>query len=95
MQRGRSKVSLSDLIRAKLLLVGQEVSFRGSPTTVAVVTETGGLRFEGSEYRSPSTAGRAAANGVATNGWVAWYVNLAGERETLASLRDRYAKGSD
>jgi hypothetical protein len=93
MQRGRSEVSLSDLIGAGLLRVGQEVTFRALPTTVAVVTESGGLRFKGSEYRSPSSAGRAASNGVATNGWVAWYVNFAGERESLATLRDRYTNG--
>lgn len=93
MQRGRSDVSLSDLIGAGLLRVGEEVSFRRSPDTVAVVTESGGLRYNEKEYRSPSMAGRAATDGVATNGWVAWYVRSNTGQESLASLRATFLKG--
>jgi hypothetical protein len=93
MQRGRSAVSLSDLIGAGLLRSGQELSFRRSDDVVAVLTESGGLRFKGDEYRSPSTAGRAAAGGVATNGWVAWFAKSGHERVSLARLRDQFNEG--
>ena len=93
MQRGRSTVSLSDLIGVGLLRPGQDLSFRRSPELVAVVTESGGLRFRNKEYRSPSTAGRAAASGVATNGWTAWYAWSEGGHVSLAGLRERFTDG--
>lgn|SRR5579884_5668 len=93
MQRGRSLVSLSELVDAGLLQPGDELSFRQSDDLVATITESGTLRFQGAEYRSPSTAGRAATAGRAVNGWVAWSVT-SGDRASLAQLRARYVEMS-
>ncbi len=93
MQRGHSAVSLSDLLGAGLLSPGQELFFRRSHDVVAVVTKSGGLRFKGEEYRSPSMAGRAAAGGVATNGWVALYRQSGSKHVSLARLRAQFDEG--
>lgn len=89
MQRGRSPVSLADLIRRQVLQPGQELSFRRSSETKAHVTAEGMIRFGGQEYGSPSTAARAAAGGTSTNGWTAWYVNTADGPVALAQLRSQ------
>ena len=88
MQRGRSSVSLSDLMGAGLLRPGQELCFRHSGE-VAVVTDSGALRLRGNEYHSPSTAGQVITGGPNLNGWMAWYVTSDGERASLATLRAR------
>ena len=89
MQRGRSAVSIADLIRAGLLQPGQSLSFRRSNVT-AVVSGSGTLILEGVEYGSPSTAAKVAGGGSSTNGWIAWSVDSASGSQTLAALRDRY-----
>jgi hypothetical protein len=89
MQRGRSPVSLSDLVKAQLLRPGQEVSFRKSPSITGVVTDSGTISVSGTEYGSPSTAAKAAADGVSTNGWLAWSVRRDDGWSTLAELRDQ------
>lgn len=89
MQRGRSTVSIADLIGADLLQPGQQVSFRRSSTITGVITNRGTISVSGTEYASPSTAAKAAAGGVSTNGWVAWRVRRGGEWNTLAQLRDQ------
>jgi hypothetical protein len=91
MQRGRSPVSLADLLTAGLLQPGQELQFRKSAGKRAQIAGDGTIVFEGRAYQSPSTAGRAAAGGASTNGWVSWYVNRAGEWIHLAQLRDELA----
>ena len=45
--------------------------------TCEVVETPDGLRYrldDGTEHKSPSSAGKAAMNGVACNGWVFWSV---------------------
>jgi RAMA domain-containing protein len=89
MQLGRSSVSLSDLVTAELLRPGQELTFHGRSPATATVTARGTITLDGSEYKSPSTAAKAVG-GVSTNGWRAWYVNVAGEEISLAELRTRF-----
>lgn len=89
MQLGRSPVSMADLLKAQLLRPGQEISFRRSTTVTGEVTAAGTVRFRGTEYSSPSTAGKVAAGGTSTNGWLAWHVRDGAEWTTLSALRDR------
>lgn len=91
MQRGRSPVSLSDLLSAGLLQPGQELRFRTNAAKQARVAGDGTIAFEGQTYSSPSTAGRAAAGGVSTNGWVSWQINRNGQWIDLSRLRDELA----
>ncbi len=90
MQRGRSSISVADLLSAGLLHAGQRLSFRKSDTIVAEVTPSGTLRVGSDEFSSPSTAGRAVAHGVATNGWAAWYLREPTGWSSLADLRARF-----
>lgn len=89
MQRGRSPVSLADLVVAGLLRPGQRLSFRNKDAIVAEVTATGGIRIGADEYPSPSTAARAVTGGTATNGWLAWCVEQDDRSVRLAELRDQ------
>src|SRR3974377_1183679 len=53
--------------------------YKGKDRTCEVVQTDGGLRYrldDGTEHRSPSSAGKAAMGGVACNGWRFW--SLAG-----------------
>ncbi len=86
MQRGRSPVSLSDLLRAGLLHPGDEIRLRRGDTSKATVTERSTILLGETEYTSPSTAAKAAT-GTATNGWLAWYVRRGEEWTDLAALR--------
>ena len=54
--------------------------YKGKERTCEVVQTADGLRYrldDGSEHKSPSSAGKAAMDGVACNGWRFW--SLAGE----------------
>ncbi len=77
MQRGRSKVSLMDLIHAGLIQPGQTLRFSNRNDTRAEVTHRGTVLFQGVEYSSLSTAGKAVTN-TAVNGWDAWRIKLRG-----------------
>ena len=93
MQRGRSPVSVRDLLAAGLLQSGQDLSFRQRPGTTAEVTEEGKLKIGLEEYSSPSAAARAVLGGTSTNGWRAWHVRVDDGLSTLADLRTRLLKG--
>lgn len=90
MQRGRSPVSVADLVKAELLRPGQRLSFRKNDAVVGEVTTTGTIRIGADEYSSPSTAARAVTGGTATNGWLAWCVDQGGRSATLADLRGQF-----
>ena len=85
-QRGRSAVSVLDLIRQGLLRPGQELTFRQTDTK-AVVTHSGSLVVEGIEFKSPSSAAKAVTEGASTNGWTAWFVSSESGLKSLAVLR--------
>jgi CBS domain-containing protein len=77
------RVTLSDLLEAGLLKVGERVRFtrpRMGETHYAEVAESGRLRLEdGLEYRSPSRAAMVAANMRAVDGWHVWVLESAGQ----------------
>ncbi|MBM7050677.1 hypothetical protein [Rothia sp. ZJ1223] len=84
-----SDVSVKDLIRANLLVVGQELSPKYSQK-VAAVHADGTLAFEGHHYETPTAAAKVAGNLQSVNGWIFWH--LENSRETLADLREKYRK---
>ena len=88
MQRGRSAVSVRDLLRAELVRSGDELRFRGDPERRAAVTADGHIEFEGTDYTSPSTAAKAANQGISTNGWLVWRLSHEGRSATLSDLRE-------
>lgn len=90
MQRGRSPVSLPDLLSAGLLQPGQQLSMCQRPGTTAELTANGTLKIGSEEYSSPSTAARAVLNGTSTNGWRAWTARDGGVVVALADIRTRF-----
>jgi len=89
-QRGRSAVTLAQLLQSGLIDAGQELRLRGTAEAQAVVTQTGGVEYAGTVYSSPSTAARAARGGTSTNGWLAWQVEIDGLWVDLSDLRQRW-----
>ena len=88
MQRGRSRLSISELISKGVLVSGQELRFRGQPELTGSITPQGEIRYGDVTYKSPSTAAKAVIGGGSTNGWLAWRA-LAGDAWVpLASLRE-------
>lgn len=90
MQRGRSPVSVPDLVNSGLLQAGQELRLRKS-STVAIVKADGKLEVGGRLFASPSTAAGAALGGTATNGWLAWCVESETGRRSVSELRQELA----
>jgi hypothetical protein len=88
-QRGRSAVSIKDLLDAGLLKEGQQLRFGMVNEAVAALTSDGTISLSGKSYSSPSTAGRAINGGVAVNGWTAWRL-ADGDGATLAEVRRRF-----
>jgi hypothetical protein len=89
-QRGRSAVTLAQLLESGLISAGRELRLRGTAGARAVITQTGGVEYAGKEYPSPSTAARAARGGTSSNGWVAWQVQVDGRWVDLGHLRQRW-----
>jgi hypothetical protein len=90
-QRGRSSVPFADLVKAGHIKAGQTLVFRKDGPR-AEVTADGAIRFQGKNYTSPSTAGRAAAGGTSTNGWTSWYVKEGGGLTLLSAIRARHTR---
>lgn len=67
-QRGRSAVSLAQLLEAGLLRDGQELRLRGPAGVSATISASGAILYQGQEYQGPSTAAKAAKGGTSTNG---------------------------
>jgi Restriction Enzyme Adenine Methylase Associated len=89
MRRGRSEVSLMDLIKAGLIQPGQVLQFTRRKSTQAHVTPRGTVLFRGVEYSSLSAAGKAV-NNSAINGWVAWRVKIGNnDWVKISDLRDK------
>jgi hypothetical protein len=66
--------------------------YKGKERTCEVVQTDDGLRYrldDGTEHRSPSSAGKAAMNGVACNGWRFW--SLQGD---LKPAKEKKAKAT-
>jgi hypothetical protein len=95
MQRGRSSVSLMDLIDAGLIQPGQTLQFTHREDTQAQVTPHGTVLFRGVEYNSLSAAGKAVTN-TAVNGWEAWRIKSGGQDGVKVSeLRDMVKAPTD
>lgn len=92
MQRGRSRVSLMDLIDAGLIKPGQVLQAwgrgRNEVRAQAQVTSKGTVKFEGQEYNSLSSAATATTHGAA-NGWVVWRINFKDDWIPISELRDK------
>jgi CBS domain-containing protein len=76
---GGRRVTVSDLLDAGLLRVGDKLRFdrkRIGSSHFATVTDKGRIRVEpeGEEFRSPSRAAMVAAGMRAVDGWLAWTV---------------------
>jgi hypothetical protein len=92
-QRGRSDVSISDLVRANLLKEGQSLRLTNHDEVRATVTADG-LKFGGRIYLSPSTAAVAARNGPKRmNGWLAWKARVGDRWRPISEVRDQYSNG--
>ncbi len=89
------RVTLSDLVEAGLLQVGEPLRWhrpRIGEDYRAEVTDRGAIRLEdGRTFPSPSRAAMEAANVPAYDGWLAWRVERPGGNATLADLRDSLA----
>ena len=88
MQRGRSSISISDLVLAGYLTVGQELTIRGLNDLVARIGDGGRILVRDKSYGSPSTAANAVLE-TQSNGWVRWRANVGGQWVTLAHIRDK------
>ncbi len=76
---GGRRVTVSDLLDADLIKVGEKLRFKRKRIGVAfdaTVTDKGRIRLEsdGEEFRSPSRAAVVAAGMRAVDGWLAWVV---------------------
>ena len=85
--------TLSELVEAGMLEPGERLEWNRPQSGVtfrAAVTEDGQVVLEdGRRFGSPSSAGTAAANLRALNGWVTWRVPRLGGR-TLDEIRAEY-----
>jgi hypothetical protein len=88
-QRGRSSVSIQELIAAGRLSAGDQLfgTHRGSRYSAELLAD-GRIRMaDGQSFSSPSYAARHVT-GRNTNGWRFWGVDRGGRTEQLAALRD-------
>jgi hypothetical protein len=86
--KGRSEISVADLIRAGLLKPGQRLRHRKSGSVYATVTTEGHLRVRNKVYSSPSTAAQVASGGI-TNGWLSWFTEDTDDVLSLSELRQQ------
>jgi hypothetical protein len=88
--RGRSDISLLDLLELGLLQPGQTLQLvrRAGQTINATVTGRGTIICNGAEFQSPTTAATAAL-GVNTNGWQAWRISKGYPIVKLDALRQQ------
>lgn len=94
-QRGRSQVSLLDLINAGLIQPGQVLRFNGRQGVQARVTSNGKILYQGIEYNSLSAAA-APLSRSAVNGWVTWRVKSRdGRWVTISKLRQALLQTAD
>jgi len=84
----QSGVSVADLLDQGKLKPGQEIrlDWKGKQFT-ATIQADGTILFDGRTYPTPSAAGKAARNGLSTNGWVYWKVFDGEKWVKLGSLR--------
>lgn len=86
MMRGRSDISVHDLVDHGLLQPGEELLLGVRGLARATVTDAGNLQMNGEEYRSPTMAANAAS-GTNLNGWKAWRLRRGDRVIELDALR--------
>ena len=90
-------VTLADLLQAGLLVEGEDLRWerpRLNSVHVSQLLPGGvGLKWNGSDYSTPSAAGGAAGE-RSVDGWEAWRVLRAGEWVRLNELRRQYLEAS-
>lgn len=84
---GQARISVADLLAAKLLTPGASLFHAQGES--AVVTADGLLAIGDQTYPSP-TAAHIAVRATSQNGWQAWRLSPERGAQTLASLRDEY-----
>ena len=84
--RGRSDISIRDLVERGLLQPGEELMLGVRGLARATVTNAGTLKMNGEEYRSPTMAANAAS-GTNLNGWKAWRLTRGDRVIELDALR--------
>jgi hypothetical protein len=86
MAKGRSPVSLADLIAAGLLRPNETLRLRVHGAATARVLPDGRLQTAEGIFTSPTTAA-VRLEGSSTNGWQAWRAERGDAWVTLDSLR--------
>lgn len=87
--------SVSDLIEGGFLKPGDELqSTSPSRPASAALNADGSISFEGTSYKAPSGAGKAARGGLETNGWDFWAVVREGRPVPLTEIRAQYLEAS-
>lgn len=85
--RGRSDITVRDLVDSGLLRPGQELVLGVRGRATATVTKQGTILYQGVEYQSPTMAANAAS-GTNLNGWKAWRLQLGDGVVELNNLRE-------
>jgi Restriction Enzyme Adenine Methylase Associated len=84
-------IALRQIFDAGLVTTGERlISTNGSWPASAVVTNDGGIDYDGHRYDTPSGAAMAVKNGPA-NGWDFWAVERPDGSERLSTLRSLFA----
>lgn len=82
------RITLRDLVDAKLVQPDQELfGSRGGEDFIATVNADGTVHFRGTNYATPSAAGKVAAGWPTCNGWDFWSTETGGKRVKLGVLR--------
>lgn len=88
--RGRSDISLLDLLDLGLLRPGQKLQLVGREGLAvnATVTDRGTIVCEGTEFKSLTMAAKAV-KGFSVNGWKAWRIPQGNGAVNLDTLRQQ------
>jgi Restriction Enzyme Adenine Methylase Associated len=88
--RGRSDISLLDLLDLGLLRPGQKLQLvrQAGPAVNATVTDRGTIVCQGTEFRSLTMAAKAV-KGFSVNGWEAWRIPQGNGTVNLDTLRQQ------
>jgi hypothetical protein len=85
--KGRSPISIADLLKAGLLRDGQELYLRRDESKIGYIAKDGSIVVEGTKYANPTGAAKATGSWKTVKGWTAWSVECNGRRIQLADLR--------
>ncbi len=88
MARTTGTVSLADLVKAGILMEGEEIQIRrrSAPAISATVTSDGSIELAGESFGTPTGAAKEALQVGSIDGWLRWRVPRLGGK-SLADLR--------